>query len=507
MRKKMSKRTLFIIMAFLALTGNVRAQDFFQKAPTTCDLQFNTYKPTDLKQSSAQHGISKFVDPASPYENNKVLYCNLDDDLISTASDAYHKNDPEVESSQKKWPEQDWGIAAGLRVARIPFDTKDNTVTNFVPQLFYEDDLIFVRGLEGGIKIIGTDVWQLNALARLRFFDIPKSFQNEIQEDAVDLGLQLRYLPSEDAFVELEILSDMDYQFHANLRAGLELEHGDLDYVPYLNFDFKSSDFNDYYYGLDVENVGEGVDISAGIKAEYYLFSNLYLIGSFQLTWLDHNVRHSRFVDKNVLDETFLGIKFSNERKKDRKKTLRNSPYWRIGHGWATPSNMGDIVSGDTENDKYNNQLTSVFYGHPLTDELFGLPLDIYLTPGFVWHWNSRVQPSSQEYVLCIKAYYTFKWPITWRLGAGEGASYVSRVTYIEESELNKKDYEVSKLMNYLDFSIDINLSDLFDLKGPNELWLGYYIHHRSAIFERSSHFGRIKGGSNYNTVYLQWHF
>ena len=27
--------------------------------------------------------------------------------------------------SQKKWPEQNWGIAAGLRLARIPFDTED----------------------------------------------------------------------------------------------------------------------------------------------------------------------------------------------------------------------------------------------------------------------------------------------------------------------------------------------------------------------------------------------
>ena len=109
--------------------------------------------------------------------------------------------------------------------------------------------------------------------------------------------------------------------------------------------------------------------------------------------------------------------------------------------------------------------------------------------------------------MVAIKPCYTLKWPITWRVGFAEGASYASRVTYIEESELNKKDYEVSKLMNYLDFSIDIDLSKLFDLKASNSLWLGYYIHPRSAIFENASHFGRIKGGSNYNSIYLQWHF
>ncbi len=68
---------------------------------------------------------------------------------------------------------------------------------------------------------------------------------------------------------------------------------------------------------------------------------------------------------------------------------------------------MGDIFKFNAEKDEYDNQLTSFFYGHPLTDELFGLPLDIYLTPGLVHHWSSDVQSSSTEYVMAIKAYYT----------------------------------------------------------------------------------------------------
>ena len=71
------------------------------------------------------------------------------------------------------------------------------------------------------------------------------------------------------------------------------------------------------------------------------MIGNLYLIDFFQLTYLDHNVRHSAFVDKDFFDETFVGIKFFNERKKSRKKDLRNRPYLRLAHGWATPSNLG----------------------------------------------------------------------------------------------------------------------------------------------------------------------
>ena len=513
----MLKKTL-LIGVFVALTNSVWAQEPFQTSSTKDVLRVDTGMPVGPTLSTTWRKMFSRFDPKYLYGDDNRLYCTFENDSMINGIEAPQTNDLE-KPSKKKWPEQNWGIAASLRLARIPFDTEDKTVTNFIPQLYYEDDFFFLRGLEGGIKITGTDLWRLNALARLRFFDIPKKYQNEIQEDTVDLGIQLRYFPGANVFLELELLSDQKFQLHSNVRIGMDLENGDLEWTPYVNFNFKSSNFNDYYYGLDEEDygldeedVGAGVDLSVGIKAEYHLISNLYLIGSFQLTYLDHNVRHSEFVDKDFLDEIFLGIKFSNGRKKSgrkkyRKKSLRNTPYLRLAHGWASPSDLGDIISGNAENDRYNNQLTSVFYGHPLTDEIFGLPLDIYLTPGFVWHWSSDVQSSLQEYVLAMKVYYTFKWPIPWRFGFAEGVSYVSQVTYIEENEMNEKDYKVSKLMNYVDFSLDINLGELFGFKDLSTLWIGYSMHHRSALFEEASPFGRIKGGSNYNTVYLQWHF
>lgn len=87
-----------------------------------------------------------------------------------------------------------------------------------------------------------------------------------------------------------------------------------------------------------------------------------------------------------------------------------------------------------------------------------------------------------------------------------EGISYVNEVTYIEQTEMDEKGYRSSNLLNYLDFTLDLHLGDIFGEK-LDDLWLGYSIHHRSAIFESSSRFGRIKGWSNYNSVYLQWHY
>ena len=61
--------------------------------------------------------------------------------------------------------------------------------------------------------------------------------------------------------------------------------------------------------------------------------------------------------------------------------------------------------------------------------------------------------------------------------------------------------------MNYLDFSADVNMGDLLNKNSLSNLWLGYSLHHRSGIFTSTSAFGRIKGGSDYNSLYLQWHF
>jgi outer membrane protein len=72
---------------------------------------------------------------------------------------------------------------------------------------------------------------------------------------------------------------------------------------------------------------------------------------------------------------------------------------------------------------------------------------------------------------------------------------------------MDNKGYRASNLLNFIDVSIDFSVGDLFGANKLRDLWFGYSLHHRSAIFETSSAFGRIKGGSNYNTLYLQYHF
>ncbi|SQD76500.1 MipA/OmpV family protein [Moritella yayanosii] len=411
-----------------------------------------------------------------------------------------------------------WGLAIGMRRADIPFAvsevSEDTAVYDILPLIRFENDYGFINGLEGGVHLWKNADHQVNVYSRFRFNDIPKEFQNEIKGQSFDFGLQYRYFdgPWE---ADIAVLSDNYKRSYGYTRAQYRWEYDSWTLIPFAEFKWKSADFNDYYYGFDLEHVGAGVSASGGIKGAYHVASNLYLIGQFGVTRLEDNVYDLERVAKNYQLESFLGIAFYPEPHKPFVRTAgraKTDEYLRLAHGWATPSNIGDILKFHTEHDDENNQMSSVFYGTQVADSLLTMPIDIYFTPGLVWHYSSDVQQDIAEIVLAIKAFYTFDFGPRWRLGIAEGLSYVSAITYIEGFELtdedSKKGYEnSSKLLNYLDFSLDVNVGDIFNNKALAQTWFGYSIHHRSGIFESSSVFGRIKGGSNYQTVYLQWHF
>ncbi|WP_309496822.1 MipA/OmpV family protein [Sulfurovum sp.] len=407
---------------------------------------------------------------------------------------------------EKTYKEQNWGIGAVYRTGSIPYVTEDSTVSSLVPMLFFENDYIFLHGLESGIKLYESDDWRVSAITRMHFVDIPEEYQNILQADTNDVGFQLQYKMKHNQFIDLEGMNDLHGRLFSNLRYSAHFENASLEYKPYAQLQWNTSKYNSYYYGLNQENIDSGIDAVIGVEARYHVWSNLYLLAKAQARFLGQEARDSQYIEDDIDAELHLGIGFFNDKNKPEKENLDISPYWRLAHGWATPSNLNDIITGNTEKDPYNNQFTSIFYGYPLADEIFGFPLDFYLTPGFVFHHSSDVQDTTQEYVLAIKAYYTIPFPWKVRFGVAEGISYVDEVTYIEQTEMDEKGYRSSQLLNYLDFSLDLHLGDVFGEK-LDDMWLGYSIHHRSAIFESSSRFGRIKGGSNYNSVYVQWHY
>jgi outer membrane protein len=413
-----------------------------------------------------------------------------------------------AQEGEKKYVERDWGIGVSVRSASVPYFSEDENNTNsIVPLIFYDSDVFYWQGIGGGFKLFNRDLWQLSLMIRMRFVDIPLDYQNEIMGATSDFGFRYRYLLSRLFYTDFELLLDWEKNFSSNLRVGISQMTQKLNFRSWLQLKYKSTDFNSYYFGLTREKISAGIEISLGMRVYYQLFKNLYLFDALEITHLDKNARSAEFVRDKFRGEIWAGFGFSNDRTKEKKDDLRISPYLRLAHGWATPSDLTDIILFNFERDSFNNQMTSVFYGLPLTDDVFGIPIELYLVSGFVWHWPSSVQRNAQEIVLGMKADIMIKWPIRWRFGLGEGISWINRVTYIEQQELDRKPFKSSKLLNYIDYTVDFYLGDIFGSEFMKHLWLGYSIHHRSGIFSRSQQFSRINGGSNYQCFYLQYHF
>ncbi len=410
------------------------------------------------------------------------------------------------------------GVGIGIRLASSPFiagnakdDAKDDseddsTVYDIIPLFYYEDDYFYIDGLEAGVKLVTAEDWQLRLLARWRFFDVPDDVYDDlIDSDVIDWGLAARFQPSQ-LYFEMDFLADGRQRLSSNWRAGAELRSGSVSWEPYAGVRFKEARFNTYYYGLTVDDLGGGMDIIAGVEARYPLFAEFFLLGSAEVNRLGRAAQSSSVVKDDFQGNVFLGISYEN-RKPTPVSAIKARPYLRLAHGWATASNTGEIVYLERERDQQNNQLTSIFYGYPIADELLGLNIQSYIMPGAVYHWSSGVQKSSREFVLALKSYYTFTWPFNWRFGIAEGLSYADHISYIEQTEMDEKGLEASRWLLYLDFSLDVELGNFLKTNLFDNLWLGYSLHHRSGIFASSSMFGDIKGGSNYNSLYLQYHF
>ena len=71
----------------------------------------------------------------------------------------------------------------------------------------------------------------------------------------------------------------------------------------------------------------------------------------------------------------------------------------------------------------------------------------------------------------------------------------------------DEKDRRTSHLIYYLDVSLDVSEGDVFGAEELKNLFFGFSIHHRSGIFASANLYGNVYGGSNVNTLYLEWEF
>jgi outer membrane protein len=90
------------------------------------------------------------------------------------------------------------------------------------------------------------------------------------------------------------------------------------------------------------------------------------------------------------------------------------------------------------------------------------------------------------------------------RLGLGLGLSYAGRASMLEQRDQARNGRNTSRLLNYLDPTIDVSVGDLLGETKLKRTFVGLGVSHRSGIFGSSRMFGNVSGGSNYIYSYIE---
>jgi hypothetical protein len=175
----------------------------------------------------------------------------------------------------------------------------------------------------------------------------------------------------------------------------------------------------------------------------------------------------------------------------------------RVFYGRASDTDFVTVVVGDYNASRESDRLTGVNWGHKVGEHLLGKPIRMSANVGLQYLDERGLQPAGYGVTGFIKAQYLWRLPGTAKrvqLGLGEGLSYVTRIPKAEQRDFAHKNVESNKLMNYMEWTVDVPLSQFECLRsmfrGPiKEINTGFMVWHRSSVF---GVFAETKGGINY---------
>ena len=296
---------------------------------------------------------------------------------------------------------------------------------------------------------------------------------------------------------------------------------------PWLEYQWLSAEKADYYFGVrdseatplrpayELEETGSW---AAGIAVRYTLWDRHHLA-------VNASFREYRddIVDSPVVDEKRVpSLQFSYRYELDGLRVPKgegdynffgnngNATSLRIAYGCTTETKFNEILRGAVNCSDIDTSLASVFAGRQLAERALGLPLEVWLHLGLARRFESGFQDDFFEGVLAFKALYRgFPWSdrVETRIGIGHGLSYADEVPALEQQKAEEKDRRTSNLLNYLEFSLDMSIGDIVGSRRFDKLFLGWSVHHRSGVFASADLFDNTYGGSNVNTLYLEWEF
>jgi outer membrane protein len=415
------------------------------------------------------------------------------------------------------------GLGVLIRAQPSPYKGA-GTRFDFVPLYLYEGDRVFLHATRAGIKLFNSPHQRLDLILNYRFegFPMPDTPPElagmQVREPSADLGLHYRHF-SDWGTLHGMLLYDA-FHVHGGTEARLGYSYdwtrGRLTLRPSAFVAFRNAKLNDYYYGVRPEEAlptrpayapGSGLNAWLGLYGSYRLFDNWHLIGGAGVLVMDRDIADSPIVESGVLPTVFLGAAYDFGSPKQPSRD--GSPlYIKVLYGNSTDCKLLDILTFACFNTSTpdDTSIAALELGKPLMERVNGWPMDFVGYLSLLRHFENGKQSDSWQVNGYVKVfYYGFPWSkhVRTRVGLGVGFSYAERVPWDEVRDAAQGG-SISRLLSYLDPTIDFSLGNLVQSKRLDETYLGIGVSHRSGIFGTSQLLNNAEGGSNYIYVYIE---
>jgi outer membrane protein len=452
------------------------------------------------------------------------------------AFNEYRQLDPEDRSGT-------WSLGVAYSLQGSVF-AGENKRRDFMPTFVYSGERLFLDTTDFGWHAVDTDRWQVDIFGSYALTGYnDHTFFSETGEvrDEDDPLKGMERSHAFEAGVELTRKTRFG-RFGVELRQDVEGVHDGQDIrarwasiyrrenwqvEPWLEWQWLSAEKADYYFGVreseatavrPAYELGQTGSWAAGVAVRYRLGARHYLAVNAAFREFRNDIVDSPVVDEKRVPSLKLSYRYALNgppaRRKDENRVLaakNGTPTsLRIAYGCTSETRFNEILRGGINCSDIDTGLASVFTGRQLARRALGIPLEVWLHLGFARRFESDFQENFSEGVLAFKALYReFPWSdrIETRIGLGHGLSYAGGIPVLERQKAEEKNRRTSRLLNYLEFSVDVSVGDILRSRRLDKLFFGWSVHHRSGVFASADLFDNTYGGSNVNTLYLEWEF
>jgi outer membrane protein len=391
---------------------------------------------------------------------------------------------------------------------------------DLMPQFRYDSRYFYLQSDRIGLKLERAQTrYELFLRRRLEGFSFdhtPESMVGLGQRHAGDdLGVAFRARLGSGVVYGEAMQNVSDESDGAEARLGYRYEgwwSGRFRWRPYATLAWRDAKLNNYYYGVPGYNPGAGLNLEFGALAAYRFAERWQLLAGIGATQWSSGVRGSPVVDDGLQPHAMLGLMYGF--KPDQASEWDRRPLiLRLGYGASSDCDLLPIVTLQCTSVHTQDPTSTVQIdvGQVLVRRVNDWPLDIAGFIGFLKHEERGLQPDFWQLNGYFKPIWSFDpWlsgRLRMRLGLGAGISYASRIPFTEQRDQALRNRDTSKLLLYLDPTLDLSIGSLVGAAALRETYAGIGVSHRSGIFGASRLFNSVNGGSNYIYLFIETGF